>query len=186
MSTQLPAQEYLRQALDYFPETGKFVWKRRPQEHFRNSRGMNIFNALYENGAAGNVSIRRQGSAKYVLIGLGYPQKRFYAHRLAFAWMGIEVPQGMQVDHINRDGTDNRWSNLRLVTNQENSFNAFRRKGKNGHLPRGIEERENGRFSAKLRYNGEWHRLGTHDTQEQALEARKTKATELGIKNFVQ
>lgn len=186
MSTQLPPTEYLKEALDYIPETGKFFWKKRPQSHFRNSKGMNIFNGSYKGKQAGIVSIRRGGKAKYVVIGIGFPQKRFYAHRLAFAWMGIEIPNLKQIDHINHDGTDNRWTNLQLVTNQENNFNAKRRMGINSHLPRGLHPRENGRFTVKLRHNGVWYQLGTYDTIEQGIEARRKKADELGIKNFLQ
>lgn len=186
MSTQLPPTEYLKEAFDYFPETGKFFWKKRPQSHFRNPRGLNIFNALHEGEEAGAVSVRRGGKAKYVMIGIGFPAKRFYAHRLAFAWMGVPVPEGMQVDHINRNSTDNRWENLQIVTNQENNFNAKRRGGPNSHLPRGMDQRPNGKFTVKLRHNGIWHQLGTYATTEEASAARIKKAEELGIKNFLQ
>lgn len=48
--------------------------------------------------------------------------KRYTAHRLAWLYMtGVFPPD--QIDHINHDGLDNRWENLRVVNNQENHKN---------------------------------------------------------------
>ena len=46
-----------------------------------------------------------------------------YPNEIAFDFMGVEIPDGLQVDHINGDKTDNRWSNLRLVSARENCQN---------------------------------------------------------------
>jgi len=42
-------------------------------------------------------------------------------HRVAFAFMGEEVPA--IVDHINGDGFDNRWCNLRAASVSKNNCN---------------------------------------------------------------
>ena len=44
----------------------------------------------------------------------------FYAHRLIWEHVHGPIPAGMSIDHINGDRADNRISNLRLVTHQEN------------------------------------------------------------------
>lgn len=50
-------------------------------------------------------------------------QSTKYVHKLvAQAFLG-ECPEGYEVDHINRDNTDNRVENLRYVTHPENCFN---------------------------------------------------------------
>lgn len=55
------------------------------------------------------------------------PEKRL--HRFI-----LNAPKGMEVDHINRDPTDNRKSNLRLVTSSENSLNrAIQSNNKTGY-----------------------------------------------------
>jgi hypothetical protein len=35
----------------------------------------------------------------------------------------LNAPKGLMVDHINHDTLDNRKENLRIVTNQQNTFN---------------------------------------------------------------
>ncbi len=59
----------------------------------------------------------------YVMVSLKTPtgHMNMTAHRLAFALMTGQWPN--IVDHINRDRSDNRWSNLRDVTQRENAKN---------------------------------------------------------------
>jgi DNA-cytosine methyltransferase len=45
------------------------------------------------------------------------------AHQIMWFIHEGKIPQGLCIDHINRDKQDNRLSNLRLVTYQENSIN---------------------------------------------------------------
>ena len=37
---------------------------------------------------------------------------------------GEPIPEGLEVDHIDRDGLNNKLENLRLVTRQENVCNT--------------------------------------------------------------
>lgn len=184
----LPTQEYLREALDFDGSTGSFSWKKRPLSHFNGVRGMNISNSSYAGKPAGTIVDRTDfdGTLKqYVLIGVGL--SKFYAHRLVYAWLGKTIPDGMQVDHINGVGTDNRPENLRLVTNQRNNFNSKRRvKTLAPGLPRGIQFMLNGTFLATLKVNGVGHDCGTHSSVEAALESRRKKAEELGIRDWVE
>ncbi len=47
-----------------------------------------------------------------------HKSRTIYLHRFV-----LNAPQGVYVDHINHDTLDNRRSNLRLCTNQENNAN---------------------------------------------------------------
>lgn len=47
----------------------------------------------------------------------------------------LKPPEGMVVDHINRIGLDNRRSNLRVCTHQENMQNLNRRGGVDMYAP---------------------------------------------------
>ena len=53
----------------------------------------------------------------------------YYAHRLAWLYVYGEWPKD-QIDHINRDKSDNRITNLRDVTCSENNRNKGPRKKK--------------------------------------------------------
>lgn len=72
-----------------------------------------------------------------------------YAHRLAYLYMTGELPD-LLIDHRNGNGTDNRWKNIRLATDAENSQN---RKGpdsdnQSGYL--GVYPNRDGTFTAQL------------------------------------
>lgn len=60
-----------------------------------------------------NWSINLCGTSKYVRRADGK-----YLHRLLVA-----APEGVDVDHINGNGLDNRYENLRLATRQQNIAN---------------------------------------------------------------
>lgn len=58
------------------------------------------------------------GAKGYVHLRIG--QSFVYAHRLIWEHVNGPIPAGLSIDHINGDRADNRISNLRLVTHQEN------------------------------------------------------------------
>lgn len=47
-------------------------------------------------------------------------QRTFGVHRVVYAWFKNICPEGMVVDHLNNDKTDNRIENLQLLTPGEN------------------------------------------------------------------
>ena len=47
-------------------------------------------------------------------------RKNYYIHRLVFEAFNGQIPENMQVNHINEIKTDNRLSNLNLMTCKEN------------------------------------------------------------------
>jgi len=97
-------QARLKGLLHYNPETG-------------------VFTRLVGSGS------KRAGDISGSLMLNGYlsicilSKKNLLAHRLAFLYMEGALPPN-QVDHINRDRADNRWTNLRHATSKENNRNT--------------------------------------------------------------
>lgn len=90
-------------------------------------------------------------------------------HRLV-----MNAPEGLEVDHINRDRLDNRRSNLRLVTLQENLKNkSVYKNNKVGKT--GVSFKKDVEKWRAYRYeNGKQIHLGYFDTVEEAISAMES------------
>jgi hypothetical protein len=100
----LPPLEALREVLAYDPDTGALTWL--------------VGRGKVRAGAPAGCP---KGNG-YTQVHLG--QRRLLAHRLAWYLHHGTDPGQAQVDHINRDRSDNRASNLRLVDAQGNRANS--------------------------------------------------------------
>jgi hypothetical protein len=81
------------------------------------------------------------------------------------------APGGLFVDHINHNGLDNRRSNLRLCTNQENIFNRRPRKGQSSKYKGVYWYKRTKRYAAAIRANGKKYSLGYFDDEVEAAKA---------------
>lgn len=148
----------IKDYLVYNPETGVFTWKPRP----KSKRSTPVAGGETTNG--------------YITIGFKY--KHYLAHRLAFYFMTGAFPSGM-VDHINRDRTDNRWCNLRVVDASGNNQNRTC----NRALPLGIYKIERkGRkgfwYECKIQCKGRQYSTFKRKLED-AIEWRQLKEKEL-------
>lgn len=93
-------------------------------------------------------------------------------HRIIMLITHGDLPEGMQVDHINHDRADNRLANLRFVTHTQN--------GRNTKLPVtnttgviGVSyNKKYDKYYAQIYIKGKNIYLGWHDTLEEAATAR--------------
>ena len=133
--------DYLR----YDPDTGKFYWAKA-------RRKIRVGQEAGSPHNKGYITIKFEGTAHL-------------AHRLAFYFMNGEMPS-LDVDHINGDRSDNRWSNLRQVSRQQNLFN----KKTYGATPyKGVcFDRSRSKYLASITINGKFKNLGRFDTPEEA------------------
>lgn len=170
---ETPTQDYLKECFDYDKDSGKFIWKIRPENHFKTIKAFKIWNKTFPGKEAGSFN----DSLGYITIGLR--GKNWFAHRLAWVWMTGELPE--KIDHINHNGYDNRWSNLRNVTQKENTRNQTKNeKNTSGH--NGVYwDKQTKKWRAKIKVDGKTICLGRFTDIEDALDARSYANIQYGF-----
>lgn len=155
--------EELSQLLVYDPKSGCLTWKEdRP-----------IQRAKYPS-KAGDIATRMFRLKQNTYLIVCYRSKNHLAHRLAHMIKTGTMPP--IIDHIDNDGTNNRWDNLRGATHAENIRNSPVRK----HSSTGLKgaRKEGKRFVARITVNKRCIKLGTFATAEEAHEAYVRAAIE--------
>lgn len=156
-------QDEARRILNYDPETGIF-------HHRVRSDRSRSWNMRFGN----EVAAALQGNGyRYLVMG----PKHWLAHRVAWLWMTGEWPDG-QIDHINGDRTDNRWANLRIATQKQNSANqGLRSTNKSGI--KGVCWVASKKFwRATITLEGKDKFLGYYKTLAEAASARSAAEAE--------
>lgn len=83
--------------------------------------------------------------------------------------MGLEYGDGKNVDHINRDGLDNRTANLRLATAQQNAANRIIPRVKTPYRGVQLNNTNKGKkWAATIRWRYRKLYLGSFETAEEA------------------
>lgn len=99
--------------------------------------------------------------------------KRILLHRFLLCVTNKTI----QVDHKNRNPLDNRRSNLRIASNQENAFNQSLRTDGASKF-KGVS-RKDGKWRATINFCKQQYRLGLYSNEIEAAEAYDKKAIEL-------
>lgn len=149
-------QERLKYLLEYNPDTGVFTRK--------------IGRKGVKKGAEAGCIV------KGVIVGKSYRRisidyKIYAAHRLAWLYMTGEMPPD-QIDHIDGNGLNNKWKNLRSVSAHENK--------KNKRLPVNNSSGFCGvawnkvckKWRALIQVNGKSKHLGMFKDKSDAIKAR--------------
>lgn len=127
----------LREVLRYDPATGIFVWLDR-------SEASPQWRARYVGKRAGSKSGNGQG---------------YTEHRLAWLYVTGSWPES-QIDHINCNRAENRFSNLREATNSENMQNSGARKNNTSGFKGVAWDKRNKKFIASIGVGGKLLYLG--------------------------
>ena len=167
--SKLPDAQVLHDFLEYDPESGEMTWKERPRKYFSSDR---LFNSTKVR-LAGKLAFTCRGEHGFTGRLCG---KSVRAARVAFKLMTGRDPKD-QVDHINGDPFDNRWSNLREVSQEVNMRNRAHRHSAVNPYP-GVR-RLGRKWTATIGVSGQgW--LGTFTDLEDALHARWQAEKRLG------
>ena len=97
-------------------------------------------------------------------------------HREVMRLHGVDIPEGMEVDHINRDRLDNRFKNLRLCSRSQNLAN---RPYRNSTGFRGVIRTRGGRYNGQLETHKRKFYTAVFDTPEDAARARDELAKQI-------
>ena len=163
----LPDAEILRQKFTYNKATGDLRW----------ATGRN------EGKIAGYLHAGYHRTYKHRKIRHYYRYvklngKKVYAHRIIWKMVTGDDLGKLSVDHINGDGRDNRWANLRKADASQNAANREAtyqsRTGLKG-IKRMANKFKGYTYRADIKVEGENISLGTYPTLEGAVRAR-TKA----------
>lgn len=93
-------------------------------------------------------------------------QARVWMHRLIAG-----TPSGMETDHIDGDGLNNRRGNLRHATKAQNTRNRRAAFCCKSGVKGVFWHKASGKWSAQISVDGAQHYLGVYDTLEAAAEA---------------
>lgn len=96
--------DQLKHKLHYDPESGIWTWLN-PPNHNSRLKGQHAGNRRYD----GYLIIRIKG-------------RNYYSGRLAWFYMTGEWPKD-EIDHVDRDPSNDCWANLREATSSQNKFN---------------------------------------------------------------
>lgn len=148
------SQEQLKDQLRYDQHTGEFTRAKRASNQLKGARA----------GA-----VRGDG---YVVVQVN--GKQYLAHRLAWLYVTGSWP-GNTIDHIDRNPSNNAFSNLRGATdgqNKQNVTQARRHNKSSGLLGVTIDRRrKNNPWRAEIRVAGDITWLGAFPTKELAKKA---------------
>lgn len=164
-----------RERLLYIPETGKCFIRRRPRHHFKSDRACNAWNARHAYRECTATTKKNPSNTRYYILGIDHV--RHQLHRVIWTMMTGEIPE--QIDHIDGNGLNNAFSNLRNVSSHENRRNMRRQNGRD--LPTGVFLAANGRFHAAVCVNNKKIHLGCFSTAAEAAECRRLANAKYGF-----
>lgn len=165
MKIKIPSElvlEYMRRTLTYNPITGEIIKNGKPcgvRHIYRRKTYIKLQLVL---------------DTKYEGCCLHYSVP---THQVAWYLNTGKWPT-MLIDHIDGDGANNQWSNLRLADYRQNGQNSQKTKKPTSSRFKGVQRRGN-KYRAYINVKGKRLSLGTYSTEVAAAQAYNIKAQEV-------
>lgn len=150
--------ELIRKELTYHPDTGELCWLAKQ--------------GVITGSRAGTLDKNKA----YILVRLH--RHAFYAHRIIWLIQTGSWPIN-EIDHVDGDGLNNKWQNLRAATRGQNQYNHKRRIDNRSGFKGVRFQADRRKYSARIKINGHTIQLGTFETIEEAKKAYAAAAHEL-------
>ena len=161
--------------LTYDPETGALTWRERPVSMFaRGKQTAEHVCARWNNKHAGEPAFTSKLQGRYFVGTLLGSNVR--AHRVIWAIMTGEWPEH-EIDHIDGNGLNNRWANLRDVSHDANGKNSKRPSDNTSGIV-GVSQMRDGRWQAYINRDRKRINLGAFKAKGDAIAARKSAEVE--------
>ena len=132
-------QKKLKQTMHYDPLTGEFIW----------------IVTLCSRAIAGSVA----GTLNYGYIQIMISGKKYLAHRLAWLYVYGYFPE-YEIDHKDRDKSNNKINNLRHATRQCNARNIGLRKDNSSGIKGVCWHKQHDKWRVQIKVNNKHRHLG--------------------------
>ena len=163
----LPDLQTLLELFDYDPETGIIV-------HNKTRKGR-----VKKGAEAGHKRTVLNGKSTKLYVEIKVLGKGYYLHRLAW-YMHTKVdPLDFFIDHIDGNGYNNKFANLRLCSNSENGFNRSLNANNTSGFKGVCWHKGSQKYIASIKSNYKRIHLGLFDSPELAHMAYCKAAAEL-------
>ena len=125
-------------------------------------------NYHYPNGKWTVVTNRKNQNGGYCHVSLN-GEMVMYHNIIWILSTDEDIPQGMEIDHINGNKIDSRIENLRLVTTRQNQQNQ--KIHREGQLFGCCFNKSTGKYKAQIKISGKRIYLGYYKTEQEAHKA---------------
>lgn len=159
--------EKVRKYFVYEPLTGKLK--------NRVSRGTRA----KEGAECGCISTGGSAATKKAYLRIIFEKRNIYVHRLIWVYMTGKNPE--YIDHIDGNGLNNKWENLRSVSHRINLKNQkVHSTNTSGHT--GVcYRKDSGKWRARIMVDDKMISLGDFSDKEAAIQARKQTKIKYGV-----
>lgn len=149
------------EAFVYDPESGTLSLRQSRGRHGRFKKGSSVGN-VHTCGPA-------RSTKKYYLRTF-FNGHYVYVHRIIYVMMTGKQPQ--EIDHIDGNGLNNKWSNLRNVSHSENGKNQKQFRNNTSGVKGVHLRKDTGKWRARIMVDDKPINLGTFADKEDAIQAR--------------